>query len=397
MDRLKQQVLSQGKKRRKTNRPKLSVIAAYSGVFVLLVSLVNIGYQPPQPTASVSSLASAQSPLVVPSVTPTPEVAKSSVDELVATNIATNIAESSNMMVSPILMNMEVDLEIKKSMDQTSDASIVKPDIAQIGDSRTEIVNHTVKDGETLEIIAAQYSVSVQTIQWSNSLTGATVSAGRVLTIPPVDGFTYKVKSGDTVESLAETYKTSVDRIRSLNNLEKGGLTPGNEITIPGGNLPANQRPGYVAPTPVYTQPQYGYARGYAGGTLTIVNPYSYLPAGVNIYSTTTAAGYNGQCTWYAYFRRMAMGKSIPNTSLGNAVSWAFTLGARGMLVSNRPSVGAIIQNGGGYGHVGVVEQIFADGSILISEMNNFAAGGNYVVDTRTIPAYAVSDFNYIH
>lgn len=394
MDRLKQQVLSQGKKRRKTNRPKLSVIAAYSGVFVLLVSFVNIGYQPPKPTASDSNLAS-QSPLVAPSVTPTPEASKSSVDELVATNIATNIAESSNMMVSPILMNMEVDLEIKKSMDQTSDASIVKPDIAQIGDSRTEIVNHTVKDGETLESIAAQYGVSVQTIQWSNSLTGTTVSAGKVLVIPPVDGFTYKVKASDTIETLATTFKTSVERIRSLNNLEKGGLTPGAEITIPGGDLPANQRPGYVAPAPA-VQYNYGYARGFSDGNFTRVNPYDYLPAGVNIYSNTTAAGYNGQCTWYAYFRRLAIGRAIPNTSLGNAVSWAWSLGGRGYAVSNKPSVGSIIQNGGGAGHVGVVEQLNPDGSILISEMNYYPAG-NYVVDLRTIPAHAVGSFNYIH
>jgi surface antigen len=61
------------------------------------------------------------------------------------------------------------------------------------------------------------------------------------------------------------------------------------------------------------------------------------------------------------------------------------------------PEVGAIFQNGGGYGHVGIVEAINSDGSLVVSEMNNYAGGGYNWINNRIIPANQVGSFNYIH
>lgn len=397
MSSLKSKLSVGATKRRKSNKPNFSVIAAYSGVFVVLATIISQGYQPPKPANTVASVTSSSS-VATQTITPTPEVSKSSIDELVATNVAANIAEQSDMAVSPILLNIEVDLKIKKSLDQTNDDTIVKPEISQIDDSVTDITTYLVKQGDTLDAIASMFNISVQTLKWANNITGDSVEPGKMLTIPPTDGVVYTVKSGDSIDNLASTYKANRDRIVSLNNLEISGLVPGSKIMIPNGDLPENQRPGYVAPKPVSQGVSWGYARGYSGGSVQIINPYNgWIPAGVNIYATSARAGYQGNCTWYAFFRRAQIGRPIPNAPLGNASSWAASLASYGYAVNRSPAVGAIIQNGGGLGHVGVVEQVFADGSVQISEMNYWAAGGLYVVDLRTIPAHEVASFNYIH
>jgi surface antigen len=53
------------------------------------------------------------------------------------------------------------------------------------------------------------------------------------------------------------------------------------------------------------------------------------------------------------------------------------------------------MQNGGGFGHVAVVESVNSDGSVTVTEMN-YNWGGN-LVDERTIPASQVGSFYYIH
>ena len=101
-----------------------------------------------------------------------------------------------------------------------------------------------------------------------------------------------------------------------------------------------------------------------------------------------------GYCTWYAYERRAQIGRPI-GSYWGNATSWAASGAASGLVVNRTPAVGAIMQNGGGYGHVAIVESVNSDGSITISEMNG-PAGWN-VIGTRTISAGSVGSYNYIH
>ncbi len=67
-----------------------------------------------------------------------------------------------------------------------------------------------------------------------------------------------------------------------------------------------------------------------------------------------------------------------------------------GDTIDNRPTVGSIAQTDVGYyGHVMFVERVNNDGSILVSEMNYSAAPG--ILTYRTVPAYQVNNYRYIH
>lgn len=109
---------------------------------------------------------------------------------------------------------------------------------------------------------------------------------------------------------------------------------------------------------------------------------------------------YWGDCTWYAFERRKELGKPVGN-NWGNATNWASQARSAGYTVNNRPSVGAIIQayawtnNAWGMGHVGVVERVNPDGSIMISEMN--FGSGQGVKAFRTLSASQAANHNFIH
>ncbi|HEX6416792.1 MAG TPA: CHAP domain-containing protein, partial [Candidatus Saccharimonadales bacterium] len=107
-------------------------------------------------------------------------------------------------------------------------------------------------------------------------------------------------------------------------------------------------------------------------------------------------------CTWYAYERRMQLGRPI-GSFWGNASTWAMYASAAGYLVNGNPAPGAVMQNGGGYagyGHVAVVEQVVTGQYVRVTEMNAYRGGGGYgVVSTFDVPwGEAVSGmYRYIH
>ena len=104
-----------------------------------------------------------------------------------------------------------------------------------------------------------------------------------------------------------------------------------------------------------------------------------------------------GQCTWYAYTRRHALG--LPCGSyFGNARSWAGSAAALGYSVDHNPQVHDIVvfmpgQAGADayYGHVAVVEAV-GNGYIVISESN---ARGLGVISNRI--CYSPTSYDYIH
>ena len=99
-----------------------------------------------------------------------------------------------------------------------------------------------------------------------------------------------------------------------------------------------------------------------------------------------------GNCTWYAYEKRAEMGEPLTN-DLGNANTWALRAYDRGFSVDTVPSTGSVFQTTqGALGHVGIVEAINTDGSILVSEMNYVGLG---IVSQRVITN--VSSYMFIH
>lgn len=84
-----------------------------------------------------------------------------------------------------------------------------------------------------------------------------------------------------------------------------------------------------------------------------------------------------GNCTWYAYERRMQLGNPV-GSFWGNASTWAYSASAAGYLVDGNPTPGAVMQNGGGAGHVAIIEAVNPGVSVTISEMNGYRFGGGY-------------------
>lgn len=346
--------------------------------------MVAIGYQPPQKIDSVANAADTQGASLSANANAAVTADQPSVDQLVATNVAAGIAESANLPIATNVANLSVSLTAEHELAQNDSNVISKPQIVQpTADSRT-IQHYVTKAGDTAETVARKFGISATTVKWANNLSTDAISVGKNLIIPPTDGVIYTVKSGDTVASIASKYQASTERIVSFNDLELTGAKPGKTIIIPGGVLPTNERPGYVAPS---QGASYG---AYDGGYSTIDAQMAGASAG-NRYAF-------GNCTWYAYERRVQLGLPV-GSFWGNAATWAMYARAAGYRVDNTPSVGAIAQwnayQGGSYyaGHVGIVESVNSDGSITISEMNylyNFNR-----VTSRTIAPSSVS--NFIH
>lgn len=372
---LKQQVFARHKAnaRRGKMTPKSTTIAAYTGVFLLIMSMVAIGYQPPQKMETVANA------VETPNLS-TPAAPQPSVDQLVATNVAAGIAERAELPIATNVANLSISLTAESELAQNDANAIAKPQIIQPSADSREIKQYVAKAGDTVGSIAQQFSISPDTIKWANNLASDAVEVGRALTIPPVDGIVYTVKAGDTVDTIASKYGADKERFVAFNDLELGGLTPGKQIIIPAGSLPENERPGYVAPRQAAS---YG---AYNGGFSTVNSQIARASAG-NKYAF-------GNCTWYVYERRAQLGRPI-GSFWGNAATWASYARAAGYPVNNTPAVGAIMQNGGGYGHVAIVESVNSDGSITISEMNY--AGNFNRVTSRTVSASTAAGFNYIH
>ncbi len=347
--------------------PKLSAWMVYGGVFAAIIAVIALGYQAPQQTATEAVANATQTPTAEPLV-----VEGDAVDKLVATGIAFNIAEQTDMSIANNIGERAVTLAIESELAQTDDTAIIKPQIVQPTASSREVVTYKVKKGDTMNSIANAYGVSTKTIRWANDKSNNTISAGDTLKIPPVDGVLYKVKSSDTLDKLASTYGANKARIISFNDLELSGLKAGSKIIIPGGSLPTNQQPGYTA-APVQQ---------------------------ISFYSSRGSGYAYGYCTYYAAARRAEIGKPIPG-SWGNATSWAWFAAQDRFGVGSVPRVGAIMQSSGGYGglgHVAIVEEVKANGDIVISEMNGYRFGGGWgIVGRGTIPKSQTFGFRYIY
>lgn len=106
---------------------------------------------------------------------------------------------------------------------------------------RVEIVNYTVKSGDTASGIAQSFGITVETLLWSNELSSINrIKPGDELTILPVNGVLYEVKRGDTLASIAKKYKSDVDKILRFNDIESAShIFEGQTIIIPDGVKPA--------------------------------------------------------------------------------------------------------------------------------------------------------------
>jgi len=378
-----QGVPAQSTKRSQKGRIKSSTVAIYASVFVLLVATIAVGYRAPEQASATTTVANAAEGSDQPAV-----------NAVVATNIAASVAEAADLAVAPNVAELAVSTRVQSEYESTGgdSSTISKPTIVEVSSAGRAITSYVVVQGDTVASVAAQYGLSENTIKWANNLKNNDLAVGSTLQILPRDGITYVVKQGDTIESIASKYKADASFIVSANDLEINGLSNGLKIIIPNGELPETERPGYSAPRRASSASAgtyiVGYSAGFGGSTWRI-------KVGTPMYAGNTYA--RGNCTAYAFDRRVELGKPV-GARWGNASSWATQARNAGFAVNRTPSVGAVIQNGGGYGHVGVVEKILPNGDIQISEMNARVSGGGFnIVSGRTISASVVGQYLYIH
>jgi murein DD-endopeptidase MepM/ murein hydrolase activator NlpD len=102
---------------------------------------------------------------------------------------------------------------------------------------------YTVQEGDTLNGIALEFGIEVETLLYANPDIRAnphSLAIGDEITILPVDGVLHVVEEGDTLESVAEEYGTTVAEVLAYtpNGLATGdALVAGTELVVPGGAM----------------------------------------------------------------------------------------------------------------------------------------------------------------
>ena len=355
----------------RSKKRKLQSFAIYGGIFLLTISFLIYGNSGSNVSAERSKTLASSETTGVSSVSKSAKSKTASVDELAAANAVTNLAETAELPSAGDLRESETSLTIKKSLSQNDAEVITKPDIVKPDTSAARgISSYVTKEGDTMESIAKKFKISSQTLRWANNTTSDAVEPNKTLVVPLVDGIVYTIKDGDTAQSLAEKYKTSAERVVLYNDIDDGAkLSIGSRIVLPGGELPENERPGYVA----------SRSRSTTSGSR------NWLTASVgNRYAA-------GNCTWYAYERRMQLGRPI-GSFWGHAKAWSDSARAAGFVVNNTPAPGAIFQTTAGYyGHVGIVERV-ENGVVYVSDMNYAGYG---IITHRTLNG--AGGYLYIH
>lgn len=270
-------------------------------------------------------------------------------DQLSSAEIAAHVATVTGLDESRNVINNADSVITQMSVVAADDKVVAKPQVVATSlKSRRDIQKYTVQEGETISAIAAKFGITSESLRWSNSITGDSVQVGKVLNIPPVNGIVYTVAAGDTPESLATKFRANKDQIIAMNDAEIGGLQEGWQIIIPDGTQVA----------PGFGRTATATLGGFAWGGYTPIygrNAYDY-----------------GWCTWYAASR-----VAVPS-NWGNANTWDDGARASGWTVSTIPRVGAVAQNNFGWaGHVGIVEAVSEDGTMIkYSDMNGLAGWG---------------------
>lgn len=342
---------------------QFSTAMSYAAVLVLIASIVSVGYQSPVDQQVASRGVS----------TAAIQAANPSVDQIVAAELAATTADVADLAIASNVSNLSISLNAKSDLSQTDNNVLSKPQIVQTGGEHRGIIEYRVASGDNVNTVASRFGISAQTVRWANNLATDALSPGTKLAIPGTDGVVYTVGAGDTLDSIARKYGVNKQRVVAYNDLEISGVKPGQRLVLPDGIVPVSERPS-LAQVP---------ARGFASSSPSFT---------ANAASVGNRYDY-GYCTFYAYNRRAELGRPI-GSFWGNAVSWAGYARSSGYNVSNTPAVGAVLQNGGGYGHVAVVESVGGDGSVTVSEMNY--VGWN-VISTRTISPGQAGSYNYIH
>jgi surface antigen len=288
-------------------------------------------------------------------------------DQLSSADIAQTVAQVNSLPETTAISNQAQSQAANMAIASTSNNVIAKPQIVAASLlSPADIKTYKTKAGDTVTGLATKFSVTSDSIRWSNNLSDAdALTPGTSLLIPPINGIIYTVKPGDTAASLAVQFGSNANQITAYNDAEVGGLKPGQRIIIPGAT---HNNSGATAAS---------IATATAGAS---------IGGGNWLWGSGPVYGYNGYdygyCTWY-----VATQIPVP-ANWGNASTWAYYAAMSGWHVSTTPTVGSIAQKGGGEGHVAIVTAVNPDGSIQVRDMNGIAGWGRVGYGTKSATTF---------
>lgn len=346
--------------RRKSVRRRLVKYGLVAGNIVALIAVIGfVSYSANEKNPDTIIVASANAAASVEATPADP------VDRLTAYDVAANIAQATKLTEMVPITNQAQSAKVAVAMS-TSDTGIsAKPQVVDTAlKSWRDIRDYKVVEGDTVSAIAQKFGVTADSIKWSNNLPSEAVTVGSTLVIPPVNGIAVTVKAGDTPQSLATKYHANSSQIAQSNDAEKTGLVVGRKAIIPEGKVIA------------------------ARATTTSLARSATVVGGSSGFVATYGVGYDwGWCTYYAAARAGAPG------NWGNANTWAYYARLSGWKVSGTPKAGAIFQTPSGWaGHVGIVEEVYPNGTMKVSDMNGFSGFGRVGYAVVSVGAYP----NYI-
>lgn len=349
---------------------------------LLFMAVATLGLARPSVSQSIRSSVSG-------GVTETAGSRTNPLDQLSSAKIANQVAVLVRMPEVTAVKNKADSEKALLGVLSNDSTTIAKPLIVSTAQkSKKDIFQYTAQPTDTLDSIALKFGLSLNSLRWSNNLTGNFIPVGKALLIPPGNGIVYKVKNGDTIDGVTQKYQADRNAFISVNDAENGGLNPGELVWIPNVQQPLPNLSFNVASGG-------GFAWGY--GPVYQDNGYDY-----------------GYCTWWAALRRAQIGRPVPS-NLGNAVTWKALAPVAGLGIGRQAQPGAVYwidpATMSGYwrsfGHVGFVEKINPDGSVWTSDMNSSGyasmdtnsarAGGWGRVSYRYIPASEVTNYWYIY
>lgn len=151
----------------------------------------------------------------------------------------------------PTLPQGEILSSVAPAADSMTDLNLEEMAmVTQISDKpRDQVIDYTVRSGDTLSTIATTFDVSEDTIKWANNLEGANplLKPDQVLKIPPVTGVVHKVSRGDTVYTIAKKYQTEPQNIvnypfNDFVDLDNFTLAVGQILIVPDGARPEEKK-----------------------------------------------------------------------------------------------------------------------------------------------------------
>jgi murein DD-endopeptidase MepM/ murein hydrolase activator NlpD len=159
---------------------------------------------------------------------------------------------------------------------------------------RYDMVEYTVKRGDTVSSIAGAYNIKSGSLMWANDelmRNGPnSLNVGQVLLVPPVDGVLYQWEEADVLADVAEKFQATEDDILLWpgNNIDLSDpiIEAGTFVMIPGGRSDSIQWsspviPGSSSGTSSGSPTMCGDEGPYGGGgTLMWPSPYHYINGG---------------------------------------------------------------------------------------------------------------------